>query len=92
MKKSYKFTLLSEFKINPRHEQMKKHANIWLTKFNLFDLSDEKIVEKLEKSRFYDLVALCYPTADKYQLNVINSYIFWTFILDDVFRKKWFLN
>src|SRR5688572_17760940 len=72
--------------INPFVDDIQHHTLKWVLEFEL--VTSKKLFKMLEIGRFNELTARCYPNSSYEILQVINDWMTWLFILDDLFDEE----
>jgi hypothetical protein len=80
-------TLLFPFaaQLNPAAEALQAHAVSWVQEFQL--VQKPAAVHRFEKMRFSWLIARAHPTAQVEQMQLLNDWLMWMFMLDDQFDE-----
>lgn len=82
--KNYNFTYLKPVAKNPCFQEAKDHTEEWLTNFGILNSDDVDLREKVNKAKFSDMTAYFWPQADLEQLKLLNDWVYWLFIFDDI--------
>lgn len=72
--------------INPFVDDIQRETLKWVRQFQL--VTDEHLLHQLEMGRFNELTARCYPNSRYEILQIINDWMTWLFILDDLFDEE----
>ena len=86
--KNYQFTTLSETKRNVHHENVDKRTIEWANGFNLLKISDNQLKNKIVTLDLSLFMSLTFPHVNAEQLQLINDFTFFVFILDDIMEAS----
>jgi hypothetical protein len=72
--------------MSPFIEDIQSETVDWVYRFDL--VTTPKLIKQLKMGRFNELTARCYPNSSYDVLRVINDWMTWLFILDDLFDEE----